>query len=90
MSSSSSSEKLDYSGDGDVDLEDVHPAPDTNKHSHLAEEELQITTPRIEPQSGGALIVEGIIFFLNHYHSSVINIVRLKQLQVKLHQRKLR
>ena len=36
VSSSSSSEKLDYSGDDDTDWDDVHSAPDASKHSHLA------------------------------------------------------
>ena len=77
VSSSSSSEKLGYSGDDDFDCEDVHPTPDTSKNSYLAEEEMQIPTSRIEPQSGGALTVKGIPFFLNHHHSSIINIVWL-------------
>ena len=47
----SSGEKLDYSGDDDVDWEDVHHALDTSKHSHLAEEEMQMATLKIEPQS---------------------------------------
>ena len=72
------SEKLDYSGDDDVDWEDVHPAPDTSKHSHLAEEEMQISIPRIEPQFGETSTVKGILSFLNHHHSSIINIVWLK------------
>ena len=40
VSSLSLSEKLDYSGDDDVDWDDVHPAPNTSKHSHLTEEEM--------------------------------------------------
>ena len=80
MSFPSSSEKLDYSGDDDVDLDDVHPAPDTNKHSHLVEEKIQIAAPIIEPQSKETSIVEGILSFFNHYHhptffSSDINTV---------------
>jgi len=57
VSSLSSSEKLDYSGDDDVDWEDVHPTPDTRKHSYLAKEEMHISIPRIEPQSGGTSTV---------------------------------
>ena len=45
MSSSSSSEKLDYSGDDDVDWDNMHPAPDTIKFSHLTEEEMQVAIP---------------------------------------------
>ena len=52
VSSSSSSKKLDYLGDDDIDWDDVHPAPNTSKYSHLTEEEMQIAAPRIEPQSG--------------------------------------
>ena len=40
VSSLSSREKLNYSGDDTVDWEDVHPASDTSKHSHLVEEEM--------------------------------------------------
>ena len=67
MSSSSSSEKLDYSGDNDADWDDVHSAPDTSKYSHLAKEEVQVAAPRIEPLSEETLTVEGILFFLNHH-----------------------
>ena len=88
MSSSSSSEKLNYSGGDDVDWKYMHPALDTNKYFHLAEEEMHIATPRIESQSGGASIVEHIISFINHHLSSVVNIVWLKLLQEKLHQPK--
>jgi len=42
VSSSSSSEKLDYSGDDDVDWDNVHSAPDSSKYSHLAEEETSV------------------------------------------------
>jgi len=47
VSSSSSSEKLDYPGDDNVDRDNVHPSPDTSKYSHLAEEEMQVATPKI-------------------------------------------
>ena len=56
----------------------MHLAPDTSKHSHLAEEEMQISTPRIELQFGETPIVEGIFSFLNHHHSSIISIGWLK------------
>ena len=42
VSSSPSSEKLDYSGDDDVDWDNVYSAPDTNKYSHLTEEEISV------------------------------------------------
>jgi len=45
VSSSSSSEKLDYSGDDDVECDNVHPAPDTSKYSYLAEEEMHVAIP---------------------------------------------
>jgi len=40
VSFSSSSEKLDYLGDDDVDWDNVHPSLDTSKYSHLTEEEM--------------------------------------------------
>jgi len=45
VSSLSSSKKLDYSGDNDVDWNNVHHALDTSKYSHLAEEEMQVVIP---------------------------------------------
>ena len=42
MSSSSSSKKFVYSGDDDVDENNVYSAPDISKYSHLAEEEISI------------------------------------------------
>ena len=67
VSSLSSSEKLDYSGDDDADWNDVHSAPDINKYSHLAQEEVQVAAPGIKPPSGETSTVEGILFFLNHH-----------------------
>jgi len=67
MSSSSLSEKMDYSGDNDADLDDVHSAPDSSKCFHLAEEEVQVAAPGIEPPSGETLTIEGIFSFLNHH-----------------------
>ena len=52
VSSSSSSEKRDYSGDDDVDWDHVHSSPDTSKYSHLVEEKVQIAAPRIVPLFG--------------------------------------
>ena len=42
LSSSSSSERLDYSGDDDVDWDNVYSTLDTNKDTHLAEKEIGI------------------------------------------------
>jgi len=42
VSSSSSSERLDYSGDDDIVWDNVYYAPDTNKYSHLAKEEISV------------------------------------------------
>jgi len=61
VSSSSSSEKLDYSGDDDDDWNNVHLAPDTSKYSHLAEEEMQVTVPETEPPLG---LLKVYIYFL--------------------------
>ena len=63
----SSSEKLDYSGDDDVDWNDVHSAADTSKYSHLAEEEMQVAAPRIKSSSRETSTVKGILSFLNHH-----------------------
>jgi len=49
----------------------VHPAPDTSKYFYLTEEKMQIAAPRIEPQFGETLIVEGI------FPSSIIIITPL-------------
>ena len=40
--SSSSSERLDYSGNDDVDWDNMYSAPDTSKCSHLAKEEITV------------------------------------------------
>ena len=61
MSSSFSSEKLDYFGDDDADWDDVHSVSDTNKYSHLAEEEVQVAPPGIELPSVETSTVEGIL-----------------------------
>jgi len=45
----------------------VHSAPDTNKHSHWAKEEIQVAALGIEPLSEETLTVEGILSFLNHH-----------------------
>jgi len=63
ISSSSSSEKLDYSGDDDVDWDTVHPSPDTSKYSHLAEEEMQVAALKTELPFGETFTSEGILFY---------------------------
>ena len=78
MSFSSSSEKLNYSGDDNIDWDDVHSASDTSKYSHLTEEEMQIAAPGTEPASRETSTVEDILSFLNYhspFFSPVINIV---------------
>jgi len=40
--SSSSSERLDYSGDDDADWDNVYTSPDTSKYSHLTKEEISV------------------------------------------------
>ena len=52
MSSSSLSEKLDYSRDDDVDWDNMHPTLDTSKYSHLVEEKMQVAAPETEPPFG--------------------------------------
>ena len=49
MLSLPSSEKLDYLGDDNVDWEDVHATPETNKHSHSAEEEMHVGPKAFHP-----------------------------------------
>jgi len=78
VSSSSSSDKLDYLGDDDVDWDGMHSGPDTTKHSHLAEGEIHVAALRTEPPFEETSTVEGILSFLNHhppFFSPLINIV---------------
>ena len=60
VSSPSSSEKLEYSTD-DIDWDNVHPAPDTGKLSHLTEEEMQVAISEKELPLEGTAITKGIL-----------------------------
>ena len=75
LSSSSSSEKLDYSGDDDADWNDVHFALDTSKYYHLGEEEVQVAAPGIELLSVKTSTIEGILpsSIITPFFSPVIN-----------------
>ena len=61
VSSSSSSEKLDYSGD-DIDWDDMCPASDTSKFSLLTKEEMQVVARRRNCHLEGSLPLR--VFFL--------------------------
>ena len=67
-SCSSSSEKLDYLGDDNVDWDNMYPAPDTIKYSDLAEEEMQVAALEIELPFGETSTGEGILFYPSHHH----------------------
>ena len=56
VSSPSSSEKLDYSGD-DIDWSNVHPAAEATKFSYLTEEEMQMTVLKKELPLEGTITV---------------------------------
>ena len=51
------------SGDDDVDWDNVHPALDTSKFSHLTEEEMQAAVPETELPFGETVAIEGILSF---------------------------
>ena len=51
----------------DVDWDDVHSTPDTCKHSHLAEEEMQVAALGTELPFEETSIVKGILSFLSHH-----------------------
>ena len=59
VSSSSSEEHNDYSGD-EVDFGDEPALPDTSKFSHISEEEMQLDVPVMVPPSGEVTTTEGI------------------------------
>jgi len=59
--------EANYSGDDDVDWDDMHSAPDSRKHFHLPEEEMQVAALGTKSPSVETLIVEGILSFLNHH-----------------------
>ena len=69
MSSSSSEEHVDYSED-EVDFGDEPAPPDTSKHSHISEEEMQVDIYSTVPPSGEVATTDGIcsippaIFFI--------------------------
>ena len=69
MSSSSSSEKLDYSRDDDVDWDNVRPAPSTSKYSHLIEEEMLVVVPETDLLFKETTTTEGIHFYPSHHFS---------------------
>ena len=62
MSSSSSSENLDYSGN-DVDWDNVCPAPDTSKFSHLTKEDMQVAILGTEQPFREIATADGILYF---------------------------
>ena len=67
MSSSSSEEHNYYSRD-EVDFGDEPALPDTNKFSHISEEEMQTYVHAMVSPSGEVTTVEGIYFIpLNYF-----------------------
>jgi len=66
MSFLSSSKKLDYTGDDNVDWDNVHPALDTNKYSHLAEEKMLVVILETELQFAEITTTEDILFYPSH------------------------
>ena len=63
MSSSSSEEYSDYPED-EVDFGDEPALLDTNKFSHISEEEMQVDVPAMVSPSGEVATTEGIFFYL--------------------------
>ena len=51
MSSSSLSERLDYSGDDGINWDNVYSTLDTSKYSHLAEEEISVEVATMSTSS---------------------------------------
>ena len=67
VSSSSSEEHGDYSGD-EVDFGDEPVLSDASKFSHISEEEMQVDVLTMVPPSGEVTTTEGISSFpLNYY-----------------------
>ena len=60
ISSLSSSEKLDYSGD-DIEWDNACPVPDTSKFSYLTEEEVQVAVSEKELPIEGTATTDGIL-----------------------------
>jgi len=71
VSSSSSEEYGDYSGD-EVDFGDEPALSDASKFSHISEEEMQVDVPAVVPSSGEVTTTEGIsyipLFFSSYEH----------------------
>ena len=61
MSSSSSEEHFDLSGD-EFNFGDEPALLDTNKFTHIFEEEMQVDVPTLVPPSGEVAATEGISF----------------------------
>ena len=59
MSSSSSEEQGDYSGD-EVNFGDEPALSDASKFSHISEEEMQVDVPAVVPSSGEVTTTECI------------------------------
>jgi len=67
VSSSSSEEHSDYSGDK-VDFGDQPALPDTSKFSYISEEGMQVYVPATVPPSGEVTTTEGIFSIpLNYF-----------------------
>jgi len=67
VSSSSSEEQVDFSGD-EYDFGDQLAPPGTSKYSHISEEEMQVDVPAMAPPLGEVATTEGIFSIpLNHY-----------------------
>ena len=67
VSSSSSEEHSDYSGD-EVDFGDKPALPDTSKFTHISEEEMQVDIPAMVPPSGEVTTTEGISSISPNYY----------------------
>ena len=73
VSSSSSEEHNDYSGD-EVDFGDESTLPDTSKFSHISEEEMHVYVPAMVPPSEEITAIEGISSIpLNYYPTFHLN-----------------
>ena len=64
VSSSSSEEHGDYSGD-EVYFGDEPALPDTSKFSHISDEEMQVDVPAMVPPLPEVATTEGIFFSLS-------------------------
>ena len=74
VSSSSSEEHSDYSGD-EVDFDDEPALPDTIMFSHISEEKMQMDVPAMVPPSGEVSTTEGISSIpLNYLDASMVNL----------------